>query len=102
MVVRMTLVTQSAQGTGFPVVMSMITPQDCTWSAWSSWTDCPAACGKDGTQTRSRTVVTPAGPGGAVRVPWKSEKNSEIFWGTGKVAIFRRRVKFCEFSDFCL
>lgn len=39
-------------------------PVDCVVSAWSAFSACSAACG-GGTQTRTRTVVTPAANGGA-------------------------------------
>ncbi len=39
-------------------------PVDCVVSAWSSFSSCSAACG-GGTQTRTRTVITPAANGGA-------------------------------------
>lgn len=37
--------------------------QNCVLSAWTSWTGCDMPCGF-GTSTRTRYVVTPAGPGG--------------------------------------
>ncbi len=39
-------------------------PVDCVLSAWSDWSACTATCG-GGTQTRTRTVITPAANGGA-------------------------------------
>eukprot|EP01013_Petalomonas_cantuscygni_P015357 TRINITY_DN3164_c0_g1_i1.p1 TRINITY_DN3164_c0_g1~~TRINITY_DN3164_c0_g1_i1.p1 ORF type:complete len:6949 (+),score=1286.42 TRINITY_DN3164_c0_g1_i1:147-20993(+) len=38
-------------------------PQNCTVSDWTAWGDCVAPCGT-GTQTRTRTVVSPAENGG--------------------------------------
>lgn len=37
-------------------------PVDCVWSGWSSWSDCSAACGQNGVQYRTRTVVTEPTP----------------------------------------
>ena len=39
-------------------------PVDCVVSAWSAWSACSTSCG-GGTQTQTRTVVTPASNGGA-------------------------------------
>ena len=39
-------------------------PVDCVVSEWSEWSDCSEECG-GGTQTRTRTVITPAANGGA-------------------------------------
>ncbi len=39
------------------------TPVDCVVSAWSEWSQCDAAC--NGTQMRTRTIVTPSSNGGA-------------------------------------
>jgi len=39
-------------------------PVNCEVSAWSSWSTCTETCG-GGTQTRTRTVITPASNGGA-------------------------------------
>jgi hypothetical protein len=39
-------------------------PVDCAVSAWSAWGTCSATCG-GGTQTQTRTVVTPSSNGGA-------------------------------------
>ena len=40
-------------------------PVPCRESEWGSWTTCTAACGKHGTQSRSRTVAAPARFNGA-------------------------------------
>lgn len=50
------------------------TPVDCIVSEWSEWSDCSAACG-GGTQTRTRTVVTPPS-GGGVACPELEESRS--------------------------
>lgn len=39
-------------------------PINCVQSDWGSWSACSTECGKEHTQTRTRTVVTPAAHGG--------------------------------------
>eukprot|EP01127_Copromyxa_protea_P009703 TRINITY_DN2303_c0_g1_i1.p1 TRINITY_DN2303_c0_g1~~TRINITY_DN2303_c0_g1_i1.p1 ORF type:complete len:1295 (-),score=239.23 TRINITY_DN2303_c0_g1_i1:64-3948(-) len=63
-VVRIGLSSLSAAGSGGAVYITTTTPTDCTWSAWTFWSECPATCGKTGTQTRSRVLEIPAGPSG--------------------------------------
>ena len=36
---------------------------DCKWGEFDGWSKCSKTCGK-GTQTRSRSIVTPAANGG--------------------------------------
>ncbi|XP_070570696.1 uncharacterized protein [Ptychodera flava] len=40
-------------------------PVNCSVSSWSSWSECSAPCGTDGTQTRTRSVTNPASCGGS-------------------------------------
>merc|ERR1719383_1056499 len=47
---------------------------DCVVSEWSEWSSCEssASCGKNGKQTRTRSIVTPSTRGGA-KCPKKKE-----------------------------
>lgn len=60
--------TESCTATPCPVIpaVPVIPPVNCLVSAWSAYSSCDAlSCGKDGIQTSTRTVITPATNGGA-------------------------------------
>lgn len=81
---RRTMLTLAGAGVALPLVASIIAPTpaaaqsagggggggpvlapvDCVVSSWSAFSPCTKPCG-GGTQTRTRTVVTPAANGGA-------------------------------------
>eukprot|EP01127_Copromyxa_protea_P010250 TRINITY_DN2485_c0_g1_i1.p1 TRINITY_DN2485_c0_g1~~TRINITY_DN2485_c0_g1_i1.p1 ORF type:complete len:1772 (+),score=339.78 TRINITY_DN2485_c0_g1_i1:19-5334(+) len=57
----------------------------CTWNPWSAWGSCSAACGA-GTQTRTRTINTPASNGGTTCVASDST-SSQACTGTNCTSV---------------
>jgi hypothetical protein len=51
-------------GSPVQVAIAVLAPVDCVVSPWSAYGACSASCG-GGTQTQTRTVITPASNGGA-------------------------------------
>ena len=51
-------------GSPVQVATAVLAPVDCVVSSWGAWSACSASCG-GGTQSQTRTIVTPAANGGA-------------------------------------